>query len=81
MRRYEALRHLAGQVEHVDDLVRFCLGAFEQAEEDSSLRAQARELLLTLREQAGGKKNIRPWINLFRTWRLREARGKILPCA
>jgi hypothetical protein len=65
MRRREALRHLASLVEQVDDLVRYCLAAFAQVEEDSSVRAQARELLLTLREQAAGKRNTRPWINLF----------------
>jgi hypothetical protein len=67
MRRYEALRHLTYHAEPIDDLIRLCLGAFAQAEEDSSVRPQAREVLLNLREQAFGKRNTRPWISLFQS--------------
>src|SRR5262249_13340134 len=48
LRRGEALRHLAGHAEPMDDLIRVCLNAFEQAEEDSLVRPQAREILITL---------------------------------
>jgi hypothetical protein len=65
MRRRDALKHLARHAEQVETLVRYCLRAFEEAEEDSSIRPQAREFLMTLDEQGSGKKNSRPWINLF----------------
>jgi len=83
LRRGEALRHLAGHAEPVDDLIKVCLNAFEQAEEDSSVRPQAREILITLREQAFGRRNTRPWINLFQ--HLESTRGEVgeppLTCA
>ncbi|MBV9123592.1 MAG: hypothetical protein JO112_09560, partial [Planctomycetes bacterium] len=76
MRRREALKHLTRHIDQVDDLVRICLHAFEQAEEDSSVRPQARELLITLREQSYRRRNSRPWIHLFQ--HLEANRGEIL---
>jgi hypothetical protein len=73
-RSREALRHLARHAEQIADLVKVCLNVFEQAEEDSSLRLQAREILLTLREQSTKKPNRLPWINLFQS--LEAVRGE-----
>ncbi len=74
LRRRDALKHLARHVEQIDDLVRICLSAFEQAEDDTSVRPQAREILITLREQGARKRNISPWIKLFQN--IESVRGE-----
>jgi hypothetical protein len=74
MRHRGTLKHLARHAEQIVDLIKLCLNAFDQAEQDSALRPQALETLVTLNAQSVRVKHRLPWMRLFQ--HLAASRGE-----
>jgi hypothetical protein len=62
---WDALQRLSEHFRPLDDLVRDCLKASEQAEIDPTIRSRASEIFVALRQQIEGKRNSGPWVRLF----------------